>query len=830
MSSSDRAIPPVSFYSPSGALAAKGVDDSTTASDLGVTLAPDASSDSSSASSTQTSVGFWKNGIWYSRPRTPAEERSHRGGGGPRRTQKKQDRAQAYFSGTWKPAWLQHYIDDRKSREDAAQASAETKVESQLPVEAEQPVAEPTSLTDVDPWSGQWQPSQQWWSGTWSSSSWWDSWGWSTSSTTSPPAHLHALPPPELPPNAGLFPDVNDIGHTAALHDLDGDHIWRMQLTNSERALLCEGGVPESAVSRLEEMLQRLEDYDSFELGPESRWGLARVTRRLDEGTESLGYILEVMLRRLRPRGRWPVVRTPRNEVDQLRMFNWVRRFSDIFVTTLQHHLDVPLQPREDLNELPGDRVTVEVAGDPPHAAAGVGEVLLGDTVEVENAEHGAEPEEEPPVDNANNVSDDPSSSSVRAERSRSRTPVPPPRIRTIQSVVAADGLRRALNGELMGVWAEEENTMPATSTSTTTTQWDSIFNATHLASSSWCSSLSSGTWSTSSSSMSSWSSSTSSTSLWCTTSWATAGVTMLPSQVQDLSPTFYGGSDMLAVAWELTIIGVTSTSSTSSTTSTTTDQLPAPEVRDVVAREMIMGGEADLVEVAHRLLARSRQLLRHQRGMLQALEEVLTWFPVPAAAVPFNAQTMDMQIWRSVTQAASSSSEEPSTQGEAVNSANLVGLDAAAPVVLLQPGFPSSSSQLGESLPGLPLRTIAGLRRRAWQVNAAHVSGTAPSSTQGQASESGDCDLYIIQTDTSSTVPLLPGCSELPRLSGRGPRHNRRRHRVPRPLPVVRDPEWLRRGRSSELARRPAPGSERGPESERSRVSRRARSRSHDA
>ena len=111
-------------------------------------------------------------------------------------------------------------------------------------------------------------------------------------------------------PNAGLFPDVDDVGHAAALQDPDGepegDHIWRMQLTNSERALLRDGGVPERAVDRFEEWLQRLEDYDSFELGPESRWGLARVTRRLDEGMESLGYLLEIMLRRLRPRGRWP--------------------------------------------------------------------------------------------------------------------------------------------------------------------------------------------------------------------------------------------------------------------------------------------------------------------------------------------------------------------------------------------------------------------------------------------------------------------------------------------------------------------------------------------
>ena len=245
----------------------------------------------------------------------------------------------------------------------------------------------------------------------------------------------------------------------------------------------------------------------------------------------------------------------------------------------------------------------------------------------------------------------------------------------------------------------------------------------------------------------------------------------------------------------------------------------------------MIMGGEADLVEVAHRLLARTRQLLRCQRGMMHALEEILTWMPVPAAAVPFNAQTMDTQIWRSVAQHASSSSGEQSARSEANDSTDLVGLEASAPVVMLQPGFPSSRRQLEEALPGLPLRTIAGLRRRAWRVNAAQVSGENNVSSATQVPADDDCDLYLIQTDTSSSVPLPPGCSDLPRLSGRGPGHQRRRHRAPRPLPVVRDPEWLRRGRTSELER-PAEA-----ESGSSRVlgegrpeSRRERSRSRDA
>ena len=306
----DTSVDPVSFY---GNFPSKQTDNfSTTATEQGGHRAGDTSSDSSTTP--PAGVGFWKNGIWHARPRTPAEERAHRGGGGPRRTQRKQERVQSYLAGEWKPAWLANYIAERQSRtgpllDTEAAVGEKGEVETNVPVTTAQvdpsPPAEPTAYTDPDPWSGQWgDTSSQWWWDAWTStSSWWDGWTWSTSSTTSPPVNLHELhPPPPLgdaPPNFGLFPEVHSPGHMETMSDSEGDHIWRMQLTNSERALLRGGGVPERAVQRLEDFFQRLEDYDSFELGPESRWALARLARRVDEATEALGFVLEVMLRRL---------------------------------------------------------------------------------------------------------------------------------------------------------------------------------------------------------------------------------------------------------------------------------------------------------------------------------------------------------------------------------------------------------------------------------------------------------------------------------------------------------------------------------------------------
>ena len=162
----------------------------------------------------------------------------------------------------------------------------------------------------------------------------------------------------------------------------------------------------------------------------------------------------------------------------------------------------------------------------------------------------------------------------------------------------------------------------------------------------------------------------------------------------------------------------------------------------------------------------------------------------------------MDAQIWQTVSSVASSS-----TEGEVSGELQASARNASAPVVLLQEGWPSSTAALQAAVPGMPLR-VAGLRRRAWQINAANVVGANSSSVENvtgpqgnptmQSAEPGmDCDLYLVQTEPSSSLPPPDRCGPLPRLSGRGLQYQRRRHRAPRPLPVVRDPAWmLRQGR----------------------------------
>ena len=70
-------------------------------------------------------VGFWRHGQWIGRPRTPAELRAHRGGGGgEQRSQRKQQRMNDYMSGRWKPAWLVSYIQEKAQREAQASTSS----------------------------------------------------------------------------------------------------------------------------------------------------------------------------------------------------------------------------------------------------------------------------------------------------------------------------------------------------------------------------------------------------------------------------------------------------------------------------------------------------------------------------------------------------------------------------------------------------------------------------------------------------------------------------------------------------------------------------------
>ena len=76
---------------------------------------------SSSSSSAPEPAGFYRHGIWQQRPRTPSELRSHQGGNGAKRQQRRADRMAAYFAGNWKPAWFVNYVKEREIRQAACQ-------------------------------------------------------------------------------------------------------------------------------------------------------------------------------------------------------------------------------------------------------------------------------------------------------------------------------------------------------------------------------------------------------------------------------------------------------------------------------------------------------------------------------------------------------------------------------------------------------------------------------------------------------------------------------------------------------------------------------------
>ena len=319
------------------------------------------------------------------RPRTPSELRSHRGGGGPRRAHRRQERVQQYLRGEWRPKWLEDYITQRKQRdtqtgeklgdETMPTQPSEVKSEagpSQPTVEEEEEVEEwpdpPAEDSQAewtwhhtDQWassSSSWEP---WWtsSSSWSSSwTWWspgernwddieddeesphdevEEWPWpgdvtSTSSTTTTTSYL---------PNHGLFPEVSEP--VAG----EFDTVWMMQLTNSERALLQESGVPTATVSRMETVLETMDRQQAEGRGAEGRWALGCFLHRATDGLEALDRIVGVLQRRLLPRGYVPIRRVPHNEQLRWSLFQWGRNQRDILQGTLDRHLDVGLIPAD---------------------------------------------------------------------------------------------------------------------------------------------------------------------------------------------------------------------------------------------------------------------------------------------------------------------------------------------------------------------------------------------------------------------------------------------------------------------------------------------------
>ena len=101
--------------------------------------------------------------------------------------------------------------------------------------------------------------------------------------------------------------------------------------------------------------------------GPESRWAIGCIIQRSNEAIEALEMVVEILARRVVPRGYLPVRRVPGLESERWRMFNWARQVNPILADTLEAHVRTPLQPgetRSGQSDLPTGLMTTDSAAD----------------------------------------------------------------------------------------------------------------------------------------------------------------------------------------------------------------------------------------------------------------------------------------------------------------------------------------------------------------------------------------------------------------------------------------------------------------------------------
>ena len=451
------------------------------------------------------------------------------GGRGLRRSLKKEARLSSYFRGEWKPRWLKDYIAQKAERDQAAATRmVEDAPEPGNPTEGEEATAESNPWADL----GWWTPDewQQWWnwngfegnhadnttsasswspgrstttststssssfgfflvgrsdSGLVSSTStslspWWEDFQWmgwlSTTSTTSSSSH---------PPNHGLFPTV---GPAQPMTDL------RMELTNAEVASLQEAAVPQQTLHRLQAMMQMLDQHQLEGRGPEARWALGCLLRRLDESVQARDVILGVLQRRLVPRGYLPVRRYPVSEDLRWRIYSWARNYRDDLVHVADRHLQTGLVPAD--QHFPSAGMPLQHAPSSPSVVASEAaastpreEVSITDEASVERRSSGSSSEEpvSPPSLDSSWACDE---NGVPGDAPRGPpcpTPVNAPGETPVSSAEVAVGntsVERALRGELLGIWREpvDENvsaevpegeaSSSSSTTSTTTSSW----------------------------------------------------------------------------------------------------------------------------------------------------------------------------------------------------------------------------------------------------------------------------------------------------------------------------------------------------------------------
>ena len=476
------------FVRASSATVTEAEDTSSTSASDHLTLSQQATS--SEGNGTQQGPGFWRHGEWIGRPRNQQEQRAHEGGRGAQRTARKAQRVVDWQQGRWKPAWLLQYAREKQQRQQLLTAPPQEGTVHAA--EAATPsVSDAARIVDgwiQDPVSGWWSPCL----GQNGSSTGGTQDGLPhslPSSTTSTTTHNYteigvismsccfsttssttaSLTDPAIPGH-GLFPEVVEAGH--------GDEMMLMQMTPSERARLQEGGVPNHLIQRLENFLDVLQRHQDEERGPEARWGVARVHRRLEEGTNAVDCIIEILSRRLMAQGHWPVQRLPATEVMQLRLFEWAKCAQNLALDVLEHHLRTPLQPSEAsvssspfLSPLASEILPPQSQMNEPASSSSDRPAIAANLMAV-NSQEGRNRSRSPSRSSravAAAEDEESSQNSVVDQEADSSLPPPSPLPQLLQGPLSEE-TQAVLDGQLLGVWVEPASESQTTSTTTSTT------------------------------------------------------------------------------------------------------------------------------------------------------------------------------------------------------------------------------------------------------------------------------------------------------------------------------------------------------------------------
>ncbi|CAE7273684.1 NNT, partial [Symbiodinium sp. CCMP2456] len=568
-----------------------------------------------------------------------------------------------------------------------------TSYEAQVEGDTQEEVITPgTDSTTVD--EGQTWPDDAWAEG-WTTWNGWNGWTWSTTawrwedSGWTRGTHWETT-------------STSSTSTTTTMMDASS-----MQLTDNERSNLEQLRVPTVQVDRFAQLLDVLQDHQVQERGPESRWALQCVLRRAEHAEEALELMLNVISRRLQPRGVYPITRTPGTDNQMRNLYSWAQNFASVILHSMEEILRRPLFEHDFEPEFVGQNAS------------------SSSSVRAARTE-GRSPSSSPPPGSTTSVrvrsrswsraTDDASHEATGSERIHPFEGVNSPTMPTDSG--SSTALPSASSGPLLGIWREPDTEegddadeiLSSQMTSLTTTSQPS----TAPSSSSTPSSIWMGEFGAMESNMRH-------------VRWTTTSTT--PVQYAANSTSWSGWADGLTCC---------------STTTTTTEERSIEEaIRDAVNLQVFMGGRSDVRDLMRRLLDRLRALHRLQRLTQVAIEELQLWMVQEDMERPWNAATQEHLLWHVISNGANGASgSDPA----------LVLPEVAH--VILQPNLPDREN-LRRQLPGQSVRHVVGYRRRAWRQHANQVMR----GRQGEPEDVpvNDQHLFLVQTNSTSATSNIP-------------------------------------------------------------------------